>query len=103
MQSSSLKPENFECLSAYALMVQCQSKFFQKVEHPSEKMIEEEDGVDFEFAFAADLSALGREYSTILDSCPVRTEESSFSHGIRAFSVRSLTNLLSPFEILIHD
>ena len=64
---------------------------------------EEEDGVGFGFSFAADLSALVREYSKILDSCPVLAEESSFSHGIRAFSVRSLTNLLSPFEILIHD
>ena len=64
---------------------------------------EEEDEVDFGFAFAADLSALVREYSTILDSCPVHAEESSFSHRIRAFSVRSFTNSLSPFEILIHD
>ena len=32
---------------------------------------EEEDGVDFGFAFAADLSALVGEYSKILDSCPV--------------------------------
>ena len=64
---------------------------------------EEQDGVDFGFAFAADFSALNREYSTILDSCPVLAEETSFSHGIRGFSVRSHTNLLSPFEILIHD
>ena len=39
---------------------------------------EEEDDVDFGFAFATDLSALVREYSTILDSCPVLAEESSF-------------------------
>ena len=55
------------------------------------------------FSFVADLSALVREYSKILDSWPVLAEESSFSHGIRAFSVRSLADLLSPFEILIHD
>ena len=64
---------------------------------------EEEDDVGFDFAFGKILSALVREYSTILDSSLVLAEESSFSHGLRAFSDRSLTNLSSPSEILIHD
>ena len=68
---------------------------------------EEWGAVCFGLAFAADLSALIREFATILESgvtgLTVLAKVSSLSSWIRFFFVRSLTNLLSPLKILIHE
>ena len=71
-------------------------------------VIDEERGaVCFGPAFAADLSALIREFATIFRSgvagLTVLAKVSSLSSWIRIFSVRSPTNLLSPLKILIHE
>ena len=59
------------------------------------------------FAFALGLSVSFWEYGTILNSwelgCTVLAESFSSSSGIRDFSVKSLTNFLSPFAILTQD
>ena len=70
----------------------------------------EEEGaeVGFGFAFGAGLFASAREEMTFLVSCPtsfpIPCESFSASlPGIRASSVKSLANLLRPFEILTHE
>ena len=68
---------------------------------------EEWGAVCFGLAFAADLSALCRAFATIFEfgvtGLTVLSKVSSLSSWIRIFSVRSLTNLLSPLKILIHE
>ena len=68
---------------------------------------EERGAVCFGLAFAADLSALIREFATIFRSgvtgLTVLAKVSSLSSWMRIFSVRSPTNLLSPLKILIHE
>ena len=70
---------------------------------------DDEEGADacFGLAFAAGLPVLIREFCIAFESrvtgSPVPAKVSSLSSWIRTFSVRSLTNVLSPLEILIHE
>ena len=63
--------------------------------------------VGFVFSFDASLSAPVRECCTIVDSwttgCPVLAEVFAILPWIRLFTVKSLTGLLRPLEILNHD
>ena len=70
-------------------------------------LFEERADACFGLDFAASLPVLIQEFCTDFESwvtgSPVPAEVCSLSSWIRAFSVKSLTNLLRPLEILIHQ